>query len=57
MRRARWTVRSFGCLIAFLCTSKSAESDKVWGLRQGARDYVVKPVDIPDLLTKIAKLA
>lgn len=40
-----------------LCTSKSAESDKVWGLRQGARDYVVKPVDIPDLLTKIAKLA
>lgn len=40
-----------------LCTSKGAESDRVWGLRQGARDYVVKPVDIPDLLTKIARLA
>jgi twitching motility two-component system response regulator PilH len=26
------------------------------GLRQGARDYLVKPVDPDDLLTKIAAL-
>jgi len=32
-----------------ICTSKSQETDKIWGLRQGARDYVVKPVD-PRLL-------
>jgi twitching motility two-component system response regulator PilH len=32
-----------------LCTSKGQETDKVWGLRQGARDYFVKPVD-PEVL-------
>lgn len=36
-----------------LCTSKSQETDKVWGMRQGARDYVVKPVNAEDLVKKI----
>lgn len=40
-----------------LCTSKNAESDRVWGLRQGAKEYVVKPVDAEELLAKIASLA
>ena len=40
-----------------LCTSKNAESDRVWGLRQGAKEYVVKPVDADELLAKIASLA
>jgi twitching motility two-component system response regulator PilH len=39
-----------------MCTSKSQETDKIWGLRQGAKDYVVKPVDRDDLLAKIASL-
>jgi twitching motility two-component system response regulator PilH len=39
-----------------ICTSKNQETDKVWGLRQGARDYVMKPVDSADLLAKIAAL-
>ncbi|MEO9136447.1 MAG: response regulator [Casimicrobiaceae bacterium] len=39
-----------------MCTSKSQETDKIWGLRQGARDYVVKPVDRDVLLAKIASL-
>jgi twitching motility two-component system response regulator PilH len=39
-----------------MCTSKSQETDKIWGLRQGARDYVVKPVDGDVLLAKIASL-
>jgi twitching motility two-component system response regulator PilH len=39
-----------------LCTSKGQETDKVWGMRQGARDYVVKPVNPADLLAKIAAL-
>jgi twitching motility two-component system response regulator PilH len=39
-----------------LCSSKGQETDKVWGLRQGARDYVVKPVNPADLLAKIAAL-
>ncbi|HLW11959.1 MAG TPA: response regulator [Casimicrobiaceae bacterium] len=39
-----------------MCTSKSQETDKIWALRQGARDYVVKPVDRDVLLAKIASL-
>ena len=39
-----------------LCTSKGQETDRVWGLRQGARDYVVKPVDTDDLMAKIKSL-
>ena len=39
-----------------LCSSKAQETDKVWGLRQGARDYVVKPVNPADLLAKITAL-
>jgi twitching motility two-component system response regulator PilH len=39
-----------------MCTSKNQETDRVWGLRQGARDYVVKPVDAEDLMAKIQAL-
>ena len=39
-----------------LCTSKSTETDRIWGLRQGARDYVTKPIDAEVLLAKIAEL-
>ncbi len=39
-----------------MCTSKSQETDRVWGLRQGARDYVVKPVKAEDLVSKINAL-
>jgi twitching motility two-component system response regulator PilH len=36
-----------------MCTSKNQETDKVWGMRQGAKDYIVKPVNAEELLTKI----
>ena len=36
-----------------LCTSKSLETDRVWGMRQGARDYIVKPVNADELFAKI----
>jgi twitching motility two-component system response regulator PilH len=39
-----------------LCTSKSQETDRLWGLRQGAKNYVTKPVDENDLLAKITAL-
>jgi twitching motility two-component system response regulator PilH len=39
-----------------ICTSKGQETDRIWGLRQGARDYIVKPVDPKELLAKIAAL-
>jgi twitching motility two-component system response regulator PilH len=39
-----------------VCTSKGQETDKIWGLRQGALDYLVKPVNGDELLAKIAAL-
>lgn len=40
-----------------ICSTKDQETDKIWGERQGARNYVVKPVDAADLLSKIAAIA
>ena len=40
-----------------LCTGKDQETDRLWGLRQGARDYVTKPIDYAALIEKIAALA
>ena len=40
-----------------ICTSKNQETDRIWGLRQGAIDYIVKPIDMNSLATKIALLA
>ena len=39
-----------------ICTTKGQETDKIWGMRQGAKDYLVKPVDRGELLEKIAAL-
>jgi twitching motility two-component system response regulator PilH len=39
-----------------ICTTKGQETDKIWGLRQGAKDYITKPVDPAELLSKIAAL-
>jgi twitching motility two-component system response regulator PilH len=35
-----------------MVSSKGQESDKVWGMRQGAVDYLVKPVTPAQLLEK-----
>jgi len=43
-------------LPVILCTSKTQETDRVWGLRQGARDYLTKPIDAGDLLARIQAL-
>jgi twitching motility two-component system response regulator PilH len=51
-RDPRWAA-----IPVFMCTSKAQETDRVWGLRQGARDYLVKPVDVDELITKIKALA
>ena len=39
-----------------MCTSKNQETDRVRGMRQGARDYVTKPLDTEELLAKIKAL-
>ena len=39
-----------------ICTTKGQETDKAWGLRQGAKDYIVKPVTEKLLMEKIKTL-
>ena len=40
-----------------ICSSKNQETDRIWGLRQGAKEYLVKPVDAAELLSKIEALS
>ena len=35
-------------------SSRSGEADQIWGMRQGASDYVTKPVNPNRLLTAIS---
>jgi len=36
-----------------IISSKSQETDKIWGLRQGAVDFLVKPVTAAELVAKV----
>ena len=36
-----------------MLTTKDQETDKVWALRQGAKDYIIKPPSKQELLSKI----
>jgi twitching motility two-component system response regulator PilH len=35
-----------------MITTKDQETDRIWGMRQGAVDYLVKPVTEADLIAK-----
>jgi twitching motility two-component system response regulator PilH len=39
-----------------ICSTKGQETDKAWGLRQGARDYLVKPIEEKTLMQKLKAL-
>ena len=36
-----------------MVTTKGLETDKIWGMRQGAADYLVKPVTEDQLVEKV----
>ena len=36
-----------------MITTKDQETDKIWGMRQGAVEYLVKPIDAKQLVAKI----
>ena len=39
-----------------MCTSKNQATDKIWGQRQGAKAYIVKPIQKELLIAEIEKL-
>lgn len=39
-----------------MVTTKDMQTDRTWGMRQGATDYMAKPVDRQRLLERIAEL-
>jgi twitching motility two-component system response regulator PilH len=39
-----------------IVSTKSMETDRAWGMRQGARDYIVKPPDEGALVARINEL-
>ncbi len=45
-----------GHIPILIVTTKTMETDRVWGLRQGARDFLTKPVDAKSLLSRIDNL-
>ncbi len=38
-----------------IVTTKNQETDRIWALRQGAVDYLVKPVSEGDLVAKVTQ--
>jgi twitching motility two-component system response regulator PilH len=39
-----------------ICSNKSQETDRIWGMRQGAKSYLTKPLQEGELLGKVAAL-
>jgi twitching motility two-component system response regulator PilH len=39
-----------------IITTKDQETDRIWGMRQGARDYIVKPTRESELIARINKV-
>lgn len=39
-----------------IITTKDQETDKIWGMRQGAKDYIVKPANERDLIERINRV-
>ena len=46
----------YSAIPIIMCTSKNLETDRVWAMRQGARDYITKPVNAVELFAKIKAL-
>ena len=39
-----------------MCTSKDQATDRIWGMRQGAKGYLVKPISEQELLREVRAL-
>jgi len=39
-----------------ICTGRNQETDRIWGMRQGATDYLVKPINPKELVARIVDM-
>lgn len=39
-----------------ILTTKNMETDKMWGMRQGAKEYLIKPPNEKELIAKVKSL-
>ena len=46
---------NIGHIPVILMTTKDQQTDKIWGIRQGARDYIVKPFTEEVLMAAVDK--
>ncbi len=47
------TIEETASIPVIIVTTKDQETDKVWGIRQGAKNYIVKPVKEKDLIDRV----
>ena len=55
--RAIKTTSETATIPVIMITSKTRESDRQWGLEQGADAYLMKPYDASDLLEVVSRFA
>jgi DNA-binding response OmpR family regulator len=48
-----WRIRAFSQVPILMLTAKDQDIDKTWGLEAGADDYITKPFNTNELLTRI----
>ena len=48
--------QEYGSIPIVMVSSKNGESDKFWGLQQGADGYVIKPFTGPQLIGEVQRL-
>ena len=53
---SKHTDPSISSIPIIIITTKDQETDKIWGARQGAKDYLTKPVDEETLIATLNKV-
>ncbi|HEY9692795.1 MAG TPA: response regulator [Oculatellaceae cyanobacterium] len=48
-----WRIRAFSQVPILMLTAKDQDIEKTWGLEAGADDYITKPFNTSELLTRI----